>query len=320
MPERTPLVSVVIATYGRPERVLRAIASVKRQTYSNVEIIVVDDSAEYNDAVGNIDAVRYVYDGDPQGLSHARNRGIEFANGEYLAFIDDDDQWAEKKLERQVASLVKHGGGLSTCWRHMASEDGHVQTVAKTDIDGDVVKKLLCRNVVGPPSGVVVSRDVVETVGDFDESFQLWEDREWYLRVALEYDVHCVEEPLVWYAIDSPGKMSGNFELVKDDIYPRFFSKYDALVERYGWRFIRGWQLRKFGKMSHDAGKRPLAAYYTVRAIVAYPFEWPFYRLLLRVSVGEQIYGRLDVAKDAAMGLVRQGIERWTDPVEQSDD
>ncbi len=320
MPERTLLVSVVIATYGRPERVQRAIASVQKQTYPNVEIIVVDDSAEYNDAVADTHGVRYVYDGDPQGLSHARNRGIEFADGEYIAFLDDDDQWIETKLEQQVASLIEHGGGLLTCWRYMASEDGHVQTVAKTDIDGDVVKKLLCRNVVGPPSGVVISRDVVETVGDFDESFQLWEDREWYLRVALEYDVHCVEEPLVWYATDSPGKMSGNFELAKDDIYPRFFAKYDALVERYGQRFVRGWQLRKFGKMSHDAGNRPLGVYYAARAILVYPLEWPFYRLLLRASVGERIYGRLDVAKDTAMGLVRRSIERWTGLVEQSDD
>ncbi|SIR17678.1 Glycosyltransferase involved in cell wall bisynthesis [Haladaptatus litoreus] len=297
MPE-IPLVSVVIATYNRPKRVIRAVESVLDQTYSNIQLIVVDDSDKYNEAVAEIDNVRYIYHGDPCGLSHARNEGIRSANGKYVAFLDDDDQWLKTKLEKQVTAIQNRDVELCTCWRYMVWENGNIRNVAKTDIDGDVVKKLLCRNVVGPPSGVIVSKHALEIVGNFSEQFPLWEDREWYLRVALEFKIGCVEEPLVKYAIDSPNKMSGNFETAKTIAYPRLLKKYDAVVDRHGGRFVSGWKYRKFGKMAHDAGNRPRALYYATQAIVAYPFEWPFYRLFIRSLVGERGYSILESTID----------------------
>jgi len=214
----SPLVSAIVPTLDRPRLVERAVESIDAQEYSDIEIIVVDDST-YDEqrppSFKDVDAdLEYIHSQNPTGLSIARNRGIREASGGFVAFLDDDDAWEPDKTAKQVETLQRERAGLCTSWRYMIGDDGTVETVAGTDVKGDVVRKLLCRNVVGPPSGVLVSRRVLADVGGFDEDFALWEDREWYLRVAQEYDIVSVEEPLLRYATDTPDKVS--YHALKD--------------------------------------------------------------------------------------------------------
>jgi len=299
----SPLVSAIVPTLDRPRLVERAVESIDAQEYSDIEIIVVDDST-YDEqrppSFKDVDAdLEYIHSQNPTGLSIARNRGIREASVGFVAFLDDDDAWEPDKTAKQVETLQRERAGLCTSWRYMIGDDGTVETVAGTDVKGDVVRKLLCRNVVGPPSGVLVSRRVLADVGGFDEDFALWEDREWYLRVAQEYDIVSVEEPLLRYATDTPDKMSGNLQKVREETYDRFLDEHSTHIEKYGRNFVEGWRYRKLGKMNFDAGSRPKAAYWAVRAILSYPFEWPFYRLLLRAAVGERLYDRLDTLKSS---------------------
>jgi glycosyltransferase involved in cell wall biosynthesis len=296
-----PLVSAVVPTLDRPQLVERAVESIDAQEYSNVEIIVVDDSTydgQQPPSFEDIDAnLEYIHSENPAGLSSARNRGIREASGKFVAFLDDDDVWEPDKTAKQVKTLQAKRANLCTSWRYMVGSNGAVESVAGTDVEGNVVRKLLCRNVVGPPSGVLVSRHVLDDVGEFDEDFGLWEDREWYLRVAQEYDIVSVHEPLLRYATDTPDKMSGDLRKVREETYDRFLNKHSTLVEEYGRDFVEGWRYRKLGKMGLDAGSRLIPAYWAIRAILLYPFEWPFYRLLLRAAVGECLYRHLDKLK-----------------------
>lgn len=303
MPDSTrPLVSVVLPTLDRPERLERAVESVCAQTYPAVELVVVDDSDRPNRAVQSrsypdLRRFEYVHRGEPEGLATARNAGIERARGDLIAFLDDDDRWLPVKLDRQVAAIERHGYGLCTCWRYMVAADGGREAVAGVDLDGDVTKKLLCRNVVGPPSGVVVSRETLDAAGTFDESFSLWEDREWYLRVSQVAPIGSVDAPLVAYAVDTPEKLSGNRKRVRDVAYPALLAKHADVLERYdplARREIRGWRHHKLGLMAVQAGERTTGAMRAGRALAAYPFAWPFHRLLIRATLGPDRYARLE--------------------------
>src|SRR5438445_3074542 len=113
------LVSVVIPTLNRPKLLLRAIDSVLRQTHQEIEIIVVVDGPEPD----TVSAVRAVNDPrlqlivNPQSLAAAgaRNAGADHATGEWIAFLDDDDEWLPCKLERQIAFASGHPAALFTC-------------------------------------------------------------------------------------------------------------------------------------------------------------------------------------------------------------
>ena len=113
------LVSVVIPTLNRPKLLLRAINSVLRQTHRDIEVIVVIDGPDSN----TVSAVRTVNDPrlqvivNPQSLTAAgaRNAGADHARGEWIAFLDDDDEWLACKLERQIAFTSGHAPALFSC-------------------------------------------------------------------------------------------------------------------------------------------------------------------------------------------------------------
>ena len=118
-----PRVSVVIPTYNRREYVQEAIDSVLAQSYTDYELIVVDDGS--NDSTGEALHSRYgdrlAYEWRPNaGVSAARNRGLELARGEFIAFLDSDDVWLPQKLQQQVAFLDESPGH----WRRVLSGRG----------------------------------------------------------------------------------------------------------------------------------------------------------------------------------------------------
>ena len=114
-----PKVSVIIPTYNRAAKVRNAIASVLAQTFSDLEVIVVDDGS--SDDTGQIlgesfgDRIRY-YAQANQGVSVARNKGIAEARGEWIAFLDSDDLWEKDKLEWQFKALERFGPQCGACY------------------------------------------------------------------------------------------------------------------------------------------------------------------------------------------------------------
>jgi len=213
-----PTVSVVIPTYDRPELLKRAIESVRAQTYSELELVVVDGPSPQpaSDIVeefeGEIDRIQYVRKERRDGVTAARNTGLELATGEYIAFLDDDDQWHEDKIAAQVNRFDRSGddvGLIYTGVRQMG-RDGSLNAVKRHDHGGNVFERLLGENFIGTMSAVMTRREVIDTVGDFDEVLPVWEDWDFYLRVAREYDI-C---PVLKAHVD---RHSGEHEQTSDD-------------------------------------------------------------------------------------------------------
>lgn len=210
-----PKVSVVIPTYNRAANVRNAIESVFAQTFSNLEIIVVDDGS--SDGTGSIlgeiygDRIRYYFQPN-QGASLARNKGIMEALGEWIGFLDSDDQWEKEKLEWQFEALERFGpqcGGCYTDTRfynhpetrtmfQMAeSSYRHEGTMG---INTDVLKLLIRPGGAGMVvclSSFLARADIIRGTGGFDPKLLYSEDSEFVFRIAMITGFCYVNRPLV---------------------------------------------------------------------------------------------------------------------------
>jgi len=198
-----PLVTVVIPTYRRPALVCRAIESVRRQTHRNLEILVIDDASADNteDVVRSItDArIRYIHHPKNKGVSAVRNTGIRAAGGDYVAFLDDDDEWRPDKLEKQLVAIDGHGAVLCAALVNGARLRRH----GKMAVGLDDLRK---GNEFGP-SGLFVRTEVLKQVM-FDENLRHGEDWDVLIRIALRCSVGYVSDPLLLYSDGSHGRVT----------------------------------------------------------------------------------------------------------------
>jgi len=202
-----PTVSVLIPTYNRPEFLKGAIQTVLHQTYTDLEVIIVDDGSETDyarETVGEYGdaAVRLVEHEENRGLSAARNTGIEHSQGKYIALLDDDDRWHEQKLDRQVAVLESNPDvGLVTCCLVSVSPEGEILRCEESKPSGDLSKTIFRKNVIGTPSRVLIRSECFEEVGTFDEELPTKQDWELYIRICQKWRVCCLEEVLCFRTV-----------------------------------------------------------------------------------------------------------------------
>jgi len=202
-----PLVSIIIPTYNRASIILTAVASVEQQTFTDYEIIVVDDGGS-DDTRGLLesrhnDKIIYLRKETNQGLAAARNTGMQAARGEYLAFLDDDDAWLPEKLALQIPILQQNPAtGMVHCGYTEIDEHGRVLRRVQPDKKGRVYHRLLYYNNI-VLSGVVVRKGLAARVGCFDENLSGCADWDLWLRIARCCDIDFVDAPLVTYRIHS---------------------------------------------------------------------------------------------------------------------
>jgi glycosyltransferase involved in cell wall biosynthesis len=206
-----PLVSVVIPTFNYGHCVAEAVESALGQTYSPVEVIVVDDGST-DDTAARLepyrDRINYIYQPN-QGLSAARNTGIRAARGALIALLDSDDAFHPRKLELQVAHLRAHpdvGLVATDCFtepgRKWPAIPGPVRAVRET------LRRVVARARFGP-SSVLVRRECFDRVGLFDPTLRSVEDKDMWVRLADRYPVARLAAPLCWYR-EHAGSMSRN--------------------------------------------------------------------------------------------------------------
>lgn len=282
-------VSVVIPTYNRSEHVFGAVESVLEQTRTPAEVIVVDDGStdDTPELFSDVsDPVRYVRQ-ENAGVSAARNRGVQEAASEWIAFLDSDDRWEPRKLERQMSALRSVEGGLwSTADAHVVpaassppgegyeafrggfpllAESGrgagewfsdHL-TERSLDVPagtlrvyvGDLFPILLRGNLI-QPSGLVVDRDLFEEVGGFDPERRLAEETDFALRVAATGAAAVVVmEPLYRWVVGDYESLTSSHNTV-----PLIRNALDSLERAVG---ARG-KLSSVEKEAHHAGRRSL--------------------------------------------------------------
>lgn len=193
-----PLVSVVIPTYRRAGLVTRAIQSVQNQTYKNIQVIIVDDGSPDNTAEVirelNNPSIRYIRHERNMGQAAGRNSGIRAATGEYVAFLDDDDEWRPNKIEKQLEFLNNSGCDAVLCASYVNKKGirrHHKEVVTLADLKGG--------NEFAAGSGLLARTSVVRAVC-FDESINQGEDWDELIRLAERYRIGYINEPL--YDVD----------------------------------------------------------------------------------------------------------------------
>ena len=212
-----PRVSVVIPTYNRADKVQKGIRSVLAQTFSDFEIVVVDDGSSDNtsqilkETFG--DRIRYIAQRN-QGVSSARNTGIGAARGEWIAFLDSDDRWERDKLECQFEAIDQLGPQCGACYTdvrffnhpetrtmfELAREE--YQHTGAMGINADVLR-LLVRpggpGMVVCPSSFLARTDLIRKTGGMNTKLRFQQDTEFMFRLALLTNFCYVNRPLVGF-------------------------------------------------------------------------------------------------------------------------
>ena len=219
------MVSVIITTCKRaPEIVERALVSVVEQSYRNWELIIVDDSPESYEKRNQVQAmiqkyserysISYYQNKVNSGACYSRNRGLEYAKGEYIAFLDDDDEWLPKKLAEQVRALeaAPENVALVYCsYYRYIDETGKKELVAlpiqKSSSYSDLMRD---GNRIGGMSMPLLKTECVRHVGGFDELMQSAQDMDLWLRLAKEYNLIGIDLPLVLYHVHEGEQITSN--------------------------------------------------------------------------------------------------------------
>lgn len=193
----TPLVSVVIPTHNRCTLLPRAVESVLGQTVKDVEVIVLDDgSADGTADVGRSfgPPVRY-HQQFNQGLGAARRNAVALASGQYIALLDDDDEWLPEKLERQLAALADRPG-TDFCYTQARLVFQNGRTVVKPTAPQGYEELQVQRTRI-PPSSLLVRRNRVLEVGSFRSGLRSVDDWDFLLRLSARCEGVFVPEVLV---------------------------------------------------------------------------------------------------------------------------
>lgn len=205
-------VSVVIPTWNRKDRLEEAVASVLAQTYADYEIVVVDDGStdgtrEWIRGRYPEDRLRYLYQ-ENRGSSAARNAGIGAARGDLLAFLDSDDLWLPRKLERQVPLFDRPEVGFVFCGSAKEDGAGGLREIREPtpEYRGRAVLAMIHRNMMPTPT-VMVRRRLALEAGPMYEDLAFGEDWNYWLRIAARCEVDFAPEVLVHFR-DTPGSLS----------------------------------------------------------------------------------------------------------------
>jgi len=205
------MISCIITTFKRePDILKRAIDSIKKQTYKDIEIIVVNDAPEEKELAQRIEkfikeydsSIKYILHEKNMGACVARNTGISYSRGEYIAFLDDDDEWLIDKLEKQYNKIVSDKSSLVFSPYYSINQNGESEIV-NYDLDNipgrNSFEKLLCFNYIGSTSFPLLKKESVEKVGGFNKELKSSQDHELWLKITKENKISFVNEPLIKY-------------------------------------------------------------------------------------------------------------------------
>ncbi|MGA1871247.1 MAG: glycosyltransferase family 2 protein [bacterium] len=247
-------VSVIIPTYNRAKLLDEAIKSVLEQTYKNFEIIVVDDCSTDNteEIVKKIKdtRIRYIRHEENHGGSAARNTGIKAAKGDYIAFHDSDDLWLPQKLEKQVDILINHKD-IALVYTNIIYIDNNgkylkVGFEPTKFVSGYAFKECLLADTPCLLATWLIRKSCFDTLGYFDEDFQMAQGREMELKIARIYKIYGIKEPLYLNRIHA---------------LPRTSGKSAELSEYYWFKFLNK-TFRESGSLVDERTKRKVISHY----------------------------------------------------------
>lgn len=219
--KENPLVSVLVRTCGRPAMLRETLISLRNQTYSNIEIVVVEDGKNISepmikDEFKDLNIV-YKATGDKVGRSRAGNIAMEIAHGKYLNFLDDDDLFFPEHVEVLVNEMIKNNAyvAYATAFETpivIESKDPYVYHITDKYINfnGGFSRIYLYKNNITPIQAVMFRKEVFETCGGFDEKIDALEDWDLWINFSLKYYFYHTEKTTSLYRV--PANQTINHE------------------------------------------------------------------------------------------------------------
>ncbi len=273
-----PTVSVIVPTYNTIAYLPDAIESILQQTFEDFEILLVNDgstdsTAEWAKKITD-PRVRYIEQNN-QGLSAARNTGLDLAQGRYVAFLDADDVWEPTKLDKQVALLETNPDiGMVHSWVWFMDGEGRsTGRIWKTQAEGMALAHLLQRNDVAVLSALV-RRECFTRIGGFDIALRSLEDWDLWLRLAVNDSIAVIREPLAYYR-QLPGSMSRNCEVMEAS-FKTVIDRHFALAPQ-SLQFLRD---RSYGSAYQCLAWKAIQS-----DRPDFDLAWAYYRSALRFNV-----------------------------------
>jgi len=271
-----PLVSIVIPTRDRPESLRKALASVLEQNYERLEIIVVDDASKADIApvISSFhdERISLLKHETSTGPSVARNEGILASKGEFISFLDDDDEMLPDKIAAHIEDLAQKG------WRyHVSYCLGEVYDDAQGEIirthdqgwDGEHLEQLIDGRIKIPTVCLLISRGSLRKVGGFDPQLKSMEDRELLIRLAELNEFAFVNRVLVRIHFRQAGRLSLDKQ-ARLDAQSRIYQAHRALFWRHP-RALSGFFMNYAFELL-DQKQHSQALIQFSKAIIADPF------------------------------------------------
>ncbi|MGB9986005.1 glycosyltransferase family 2 protein [Salarchaeum japonicum] len=272
-----PLVSIVIPTYNRPDIFRETVASADAQSYSNIEIICIDDSdSEYGASV-DVDNFVHITDHPHQNYGDALNTGLDYATGEYVMILDDDDTVSEDHVQTMMDGLSN--GDYEGAFANLNLVDSSGDVIGVQDIAEEIelqppLKELLRgRQVYRTLSGFVVNRNVVESMGGFMTEIPYWIDLEFYIRFLSRHSIYVSDTRSINYRIHEK-QISGTLSLEeKLEGYQTIVDRNRDTFDSFGKDYYRYCRARHYLLVALDASEksRMAALPYLIKMLRVYP-------------------------------------------------
>jgi glycosyltransferase involved in cell wall biosynthesis len=236
-----PEITVIIPTYGIPERLERTVNSVLQQTFKNIELIVVDDNnpdtverKETSDIMENLlkhdERLRYICHEHNKNGSAARNTGIRAAKGKYISLLDSDDEYTLERLHICIKTLQncsdpKVQGVYTGCEYRKNNEKYRIMTNVRSG--NFIIEYLQLTFNLFTGSNIFISKEAVDALNGFDESFVRHQDVEFMIRFFMKYDIIGIPNVLVIKNFNGNNKPSAK---KTEDIKKHFFETFKDTI------------------------------------------------------------------------------------------
>jgi glycosyltransferase involved in cell wall biosynthesis len=293
-------VSIVVTCYNYGKYISDCLNSILKQKYQNYEVIIIDDGStdNTNEMLRTFlenPKIKY-FKQENMGQAGAKNNGIKNSSGEFIAFLDADDMWADNMLEKELELFSDERVGVvysTVRFINEKNEDIKLKRNSKYLIprSGNITKYLLFENFVTFSSSIV-RKECLDECGYFDESLKMGIDWDLWLRVSTKYQFSYVDEPLLIYRIHST-QMSKNLEERRncsDKIMKKFFQQNPNLLSRKVVRKAWSYTYNNRGNSYYSSDFRRSIEFH-LRSIREWPWQIAAYKDLAMHSLRRVMRG-----------------------------
>lgn len=243
LPEETPLVSIIVRTCGRPAVLRETMVSLRKQTYDNIEIVVVEDGQAVSEQMlrSEFSDLNIVYQatGEKVGRSKAGNLAMELAHGKYLNFLDDDDLFFADHVEVLVANIIKSGMAAA----YATSYETPIVIHSKDPYDYEVTvyrgvhkqsfnRIMLCHHNYIPIQCIMFEKKLFEKYGGLDETVDALEDWDMWVRYSLHTDFAFVFKTTSIYRVPAERQINANRQKALDDALVVMRNKHKTYIQQ----------------------------------------------------------------------------------------